>query len=780
MSDIPYSVRGGRSTTSVAGLTDTTITNLQNQQILKYDSASQKWVNAVDSGGNATISSLGDTLISNPQTNQSLVYNATVSPARWENQPTPFTQSDFTNTVSTDPAFIKHKPIITTTSLATMVGINTGINKEGDLTAFGKGAGYAGKNGHICIGELSGNLGSTRAISLGYNTHATHVNSVVIHGGSGLSSSATNAFYIDPLRTLDALTETVGDMKINMYNTSTKEIFLTNNLLVPGKTKLNGTLEVSNGIGAVNQVLTSNNTGALTWTDKSQLSANVYDLGGLTWSDVNNNEVIRRVDATNADGAGMTLHDMSTATFPQTSYYKDVSYFGRHGLLTIPFGVNRFESTIAGYNQRIIPYSPILLSTTLVSGLYLHHLPSMNDYNVRVGVNIQYPSQDFQVGTTLYVNDTDKKVGIGIVDPDENLEVDGSIQIDSNGAARLKFKKSGVSPHALGEIDGEEDPIGGDGGRLKFYTKTDGVSGNGTEKLRINNVGAIGIGGANYGDEYNILASNGSGNPPEWTNTLNIESIYAGNTTSNTISSFTRVLVKMIQSVFKFYDLAENLLATISSVADGAGGKLRFYTTNATSGLEVNQLTIKESGAFGLGNTEDCGSIGQVLSSNGSGSAVSWISVPISQPKEAFNLRFNNKLNSYGGGLHGIGGYNATTIMAGTNANAGNGRYTATRGIWMNFMFVGLQFNNTGGTNDMSQSIRRFNSGGTLLEECAGQTIPSHADPQNVIQATLSMNVVMYLNAGDYAIGCLGSSRPFLAYSMGVNSNVVFSGHNVD
>jgi len=513
MSDIPYSVRGGRTSTSVAGLTDTTITNLQNQQILKYDSASQKWVNAVDGGGGATISSLGDTLISNPQTNQSLVYNATVSPARWENQPTPFTQSDFTNTVSTDAAFIKHKPTITTTSLATMVGINTGINKEGDLTAFGKGAGNAGKNGHICIGELSGNLGSTRAISLGYNTHATHVNSVVIHGGTGLSSSATNAFYIDPLRSLDALTETAGDMKINMYNTSTKEIFLTNNLLVPGKTKLNGSLEVSNGLGTVNQVLTSNNTGALTWTDKSQLSANIYDLGGLTWSNVNNNELIRRVDATNADGAGMTLHDTSSPTFPQTSYFKDVSYFGRHGLLTIPFGVNRFESTFVGYNQRLIPYSPILLSTTLVSGLYLHHLPSINDYNVRVGVNNKYPSQDFQVGTTLYVDDTNKRVGIGIANPEEDFEVDGSIQIDSANVARLKFQQSGQNPHALSEIDGEQD--GTNGGDLQLLTKVDG--GNVTEKLRINNVGAIGLLGANYGTAGQVLTSNDAGSAVSWT-----------------------------------------------------------------------------------------------------------------------------------------------------------------------------------------------------------------------------------------------------------------------
>jgi hypothetical protein len=159
--------------------------------------------------------------------------------------------------------------------------------------------------------------------------------------------------------------------------------------------------------------------------------------------------------------------------------------------------------------------------------------------------------------TVFSIDILNGRVGIGIADPEENLEVDGSIQIDSNGPARLKFKKSGQNPHALGEIDAEED--GTDGGRLKFYTKTDGVSGNGTEKLRINNVGAIGIGGANYGDEYNILQSNGSGNPPEWTNTLNVESIYAGNTTSNTISSFTRVLFKMIQSIFKFYDITENI-----------------------------------------------------------------------------------------------------------------------------------------------------------------------------------------------------------------------------
>tara|TARA_R110002095_G_scaffold216090_1_gene212070 strand:- start:16 stop:2706 length:2691 start_codon:yes stop_codon:yes gene_type:complete len=508
MSDIPYSVRGGRATTSVAGLTDTTITNLLNQQILKYDSASQKWINAVDGGGDATISSLGDTLISNPLTNQSLVYNATVFPARWENQVTPFTQSDFTNAVSTDAAFIKHKPIITTTSSATMVGINTGVNKEGNLTAFGKGAGNTAFNDHICIGALSGNSGNTAAISIGYNTHATHTGSVVIHGKDlvGLSSSAVDAFYINPLRTLNALTETLGDMKINMYNTSTKEIFLTDNLLVPGKTKLNGSLEVSNGLGTVNQVLTSNNTGALTWTDKSQLSANIYDLGGLTWSGVSDNELIRRTSSTTADGTGMSITDINNLTDNK----KTLSFFNRVSSLIVPLGLIDYSYNISStvYKAHLSPKSS---HATTSNGLFLQATSTVDP--VKVGINVSSPSQALQVGTTLYVNDTSKKVGIGIITPTAQLEVDGSIQIDSAVEARLKFHYSGASAHALGEITAKQD--GTNGGDLHFFTKVDG--GNVTEKLRINNIGAIGLGATpDYGTAGQFLKTGGSGSSVSW------------------------------------------------------------------------------------------------------------------------------------------------------------------------------------------------------------------------------------------------------------------------
>ena len=412
--------------------------------------------------------------------------------------------------------------------------------------------------------------------------------------------------------------------------------------------------------GTPGQLLKTNGSGsAVSWDTNTYLTqANIYDLNGLTWSNVNNNELIRRVDATNADGAGMTLHDTSSPTSPQTTYYKDVSYFGRHGLLTIPFGVNRFESSFVGYNQRLIPYAPILLSTTLVSGLYLHHLPSINDYNVRVGVNVNYPSQDFQVGTTLYVDDTNKRVGINQASPSVDLEVLNTMYVDSNTRKVGIVNATPTTTFQVGTTLYVNDTTGQVG--INKVTPDEELDINGTLRIEANGTQTIRFydtGGGQTKEHARIEATDNGGGADmlfytrpsggnEPTEKFKIDKdggIYAGNTTSNTTSSFTRVLVKMVQSIFKFYDIAENILATISSVADGAGGKLRFYTTNATSGLEVINLTIKESGAFGLGNTEDCGLAGQVLTSNNAGSAVSW-TTPTAPPPGAYGVFYVNGL----------------------------------------------------------------------------------------------------------------------------------------
>ena len=262
---------------------------------------------------------------------------------------------------------------------------------------------------------------------------------------------------------------------------------------------------------------------------ESSSEASINNISGLDFGTLANNEIIKKTSDTTAEGSGVTITDTETTAFPQNIITKSVSFFNRASPLNIQLGENFFRYTFAGYNQRIVPYKQVL--TTGTNGLYLHHFPALNNSNVRVGVNIELPAQDFQVGTTLYVDDTNKKVGIGITNPEEELEVDGSIQIDSANVARLKFQKSGGSPHALGEVDAEEDPVGGNGGDLQFFTKVNG--GSVTEKLRINNVGCIGIGGANFGTNGQVLTSRGNSLPPVWTDKVRITRFRGTNNTAS-------------------------------------------------------------------------------------------------------------------------------------------------------------------------------------------------------------------------------------------------------
>ena len=71
------------------------------------------------------------------------------------------------------------------------------------------------------------------------------------------------------------------------------------------------------------------------------------------------------------------------------------------------------------------------------------------------------------LGGVIYIDNVNNRVGINVAEPEEDLEVDGSIQIDSANVARLKFQQSGPSPHALSELDGEQD--GTNGGDLQFF-----------------------------------------------------------------------------------------------------------------------------------------------------------------------------------------------------------------------------------------------------------------------------------------------------------------------
>jgi hypothetical protein len=196
----------------------------------------------------------------------------------------------------------------------------------------------------------------------------------------------------------------------------------------------------------------------------------VNAIKGFNFADIDTNEMFKKVDDNNVGGTDVFSQQTSTTN-----------------KLSIQTGTGAFSQTVG-----TIEGVTDLLTRTL-------HMNTFGDRNR---------------GISIFDNGTSSRVGIGITEPEEDLEVAGNIQIDSANVARLKFQKSGnpATAHALGEIDGEQDLT--DGGDLQFYTKVNG--GNVTEKLRINNIGAIGIGGATYGDVGAVLTSNGNAASVSW------------------------------------------------------------------------------------------------------------------------------------------------------------------------------------------------------------------------------------------------------------------------
>ena len=65
----------------MSSLSGVHLTSISNNNILKYDSTSSKWINTSDSD---TLSSLGDCSITTPLNNQSIIYDSTLT--KWLNK----------------------------------------------------------------------------------------------------------------------------------------------------------------------------------------------------------------------------------------------------------------------------------------------------------------------------------------------------------------------------------------------------------------------------------------------------------------------------------------------------------------------------------------------------------------------------------------------------------------------------------------------------------------------------------------------------------------------
>ena len=91
------------SASSVATLTDASITNVANNQILQYDATTSKWTNkAVSAAGASSISTLTDATITSVADNQVLQYEAASS--QWKNKTLTPAVSNLTDATITAPA----------------------------------------------------------------------------------------------------------------------------------------------------------------------------------------------------------------------------------------------------------------------------------------------------------------------------------------------------------------------------------------------------------------------------------------------------------------------------------------------------------------------------------------------------------------------------------------------------------------------------------------------------------------------------------------------------
>ena len=206
------------------------------------------------------------------------------------------------------------------------------------------------------------------------------------------------------------------------------------------------------------------------------------------------------------------------------------------------------------------------------------------------GIDTANPSAKLQVGNTLYVDDTNGKVGINKATPDEVLDINGTLRIEADRTQTIRFydTQGGGSPDENGRIEIDKDSGGGE---MKFYTLETG-GGTPNERLSINRRGALGLSG-NYGTGTQFLKSNGSGGAVSWDTP--IDTTYT-NGTGISISP-----------------------SNVISIGQDVSMTANVFFASLTIG---SQFTVNNQGAFGLGTNPNFGTDGQVLTSQGTNTAI--------------------------------------------------------------------------------------------------------------------------------------------------------------
>jgi len=129
---------GGGGSSTLAGLTDVNLTSPTNNQILKYDGATAKWVNGTGGGGGASaLTDLSDVSLTTPTDNQVLMFDSTSQ--KWKNN----SVNHYSETEKVVGSWVDGSPVYQKT-IYNAGGVSGNFNFPHGITNFGKLLSYEG------------------------------------------------------------------------------------------------------------------------------------------------------------------------------------------------------------------------------------------------------------------------------------------------------------------------------------------------------------------------------------------------------------------------------------------------------------------------------------------------------------------------------------------------------------------------------------------------------------------------------------------------------------
>ena len=196
---------------------------------------------------------------------------------------------------------------------------------------------------------------------------------------------------------------------------------------------------------------------------------------------------------------------------------------------------------------------------------------------------------------------------------------------------------------------------------LIFYT---GHSEAATEKFRFTSQGELGIGGANYGNDGQVLTSTGAGTAPAWETPASSGATLSGST-DNTIATVTGANALQGEANLKFTGSALTCIGTVTVGVDDTGHDVKFF--GATSGKymewdeSADQLNVLGTALLNSGSTKV---IAEFTSSNTNRMVV--ISADTETANDTAGIAFNATASQAVGSTHSIAAIEGKVTQAGT------------------------------------------------------------------------------------------------------------------